>query len=89
VDAENFRSYVDALESKLAKQLDLHMNVIADHLGKMHEAATQGREHAQDANQAALDRQHELNMAQLGHQQALEQGQQAAALAPTPDQGNA
>jgi hypothetical protein len=90
VDAENFRSYVDALETKLAKQLDLHMNVIADHLGKIHEAATQGREHAQDANQAALDRQHELNMAQLGHQQALEQGQQAAALAPQPtDQGQA
>jgi hypothetical protein len=84
VDAENFRSYVDALESKLAKQLDLHMNAIADHLGKIHEAATQGREHAQAANQAALDRQHELNMAQLGHQQALEQGQQAAALAPQP-----
>lgn len=71
VDAENFRSYVDALESKLAKQLDLHMSTIADHLSKIHETATQGRQHA-----------HEANMAVLEHQHALEQAQQTAALQP-------
>ncbi len=39
-------------------------------------------EHSHEATQNELDRQHEAQMAQLGHEQALEQGQQAADLAP-------
>ena len=83
VDAENFRSYVEALEQRLGKILDLHMAKLT----AIHDAATQGRQHATDAAQAALDRAHEVGIAALTHQHTLEQGQQAAALAPAPPPG--
>ncbi len=73
VDAENFRSYVDALEGRLAKSLDLHMQHLTETLTRTHE-------HLQNA----ADRAHEVGMEGLKHQHALEQGQQAAALAPAP-----
>lgn len=69
VDAENFRSYVDALETRLGHVLNLHMSK----LEAMHTAI-----------QGMHDRAHEVGMAAMAHQHALEQGQQAAALAPEP-----
>lgn len=73
-DAENFRSYVDASESKVAQMLDLHFKAVTDQLARTHE-------HVQNA----IAQTHERQMATVNHQQALEQGQQAAALAPPAD----
>ncbi len=70
VDAENFRSYVDAMESRLAKSLDFHMQHLSEHLGRLHEA---GLTAAQQAHERALSAQE--------HAQNLEQ--QAAAPTPT------
>lgn len=92
VDAENFRSYVDALENRLNKSLDLHMQAISDHVGKLHEAFTQGTQHAHEATQNALDRQQQASLAAQQHQQALEAQANQAALTPQPTdngQGNA
>lgn len=80
-DAENFRSFTDAIETKVGKLFDLHLQNFA---------------HAQEAQQAQLQRTHEMVQALVGHQQALqqgaqqhqntlEQGQQAAALTPQSD----
>jgi len=77
VDAENFRSYVDALESKIAHRLDLHMQDVNAAVDRLHE-------HLQSNKQMA----HEVGMAHLEHKHALEQGQQAAALAPPPTNGD-
>jgi hypothetical protein len=62
VDAENFRSYVDALESRLAKQLDLHMNRLTAAIGVHQAAASQAADHV-----------HDLHLETLKHQQALAQ----------------
>lgn len=70
VDAENFRSAVDAMQSDIAKKLDLHMQQVSDALQRQHE-------HVQNA----LDRIHEVNMAKLGHRQTLEAGAQQAEIA--------
>lgn len=72
VDAENARTVEEALENKLAKLLDIKLA----HVNQLHERMTQ-----------MSDQTHEAGMAQLEHQHALEQGQQAAALAPVPAQG--
>lgn len=63
VDAENLRSYVDALEQNLAKKLDLHLAHVSQLLTQTHEASMQGREHAhaleladRQAQQAQADR---------------------------------
>ncbi len=75
VDAENFRSYVDASEQRLAKILDLHMQKVTTALTQQHEAHTQARDHA-----------HEAGITAMQHAHTLEQGQQAADLAPEPAQ---
>jgi hypothetical protein len=58
VDAENFRSYVDALETRLAHSLGLHMDALKQMIQQQHESATQGRDHAHDlalaSHEAAL-----------------------------------
>jgi hypothetical protein len=72
-DAENARSFVDAEAAGISKVLDLHMKKVADAVNVLHDHATQNKDHA-----------HELAMAVVQHQQALEQGQQATALAPPP-----
>ncbi len=62
---------------------------------KIHEAATQGREHGHEIRMAQIDHQHEIAktavsvvgdaaLAEQQHGHALDQGQQAADLAPTP-----
>jgi hypothetical protein len=73
VDAENFRSYVDAMESRLAHKLDLHMAPLVTAVQHLHEARTQ-----------TADQLHEIGMARLEHAHALQQAQQAAALQPPP-----
>ena len=66
IDAEDARTYADAIENKVGGLLDLHMA----RLGQIHDAIQQA--HAQ---------QHEAAMSQMEHRQALEQGQQGAAFA--------
>lgn len=68
LDAEDARTFVDAMESRIGRLLDLHMQK----LGQVHEA--QQQQHAQAHEHAAA-----LELAQLGHQQALALGAQQAA----------
>lgn len=79
LDAENARTFVDALENKIGRELELHMAK----LDQVHQAITQHTDLAHEAVQSELDRQHEREMADVGHQQALEQ----MAAAPTPTTG--
>lgn len=94
VDAENARSFVDALENRFAGQLEAHMK----HLTQMHEAIQATHDRAHEVGMAAVDHQKALEQGQQAHAQsleqgaqsnanALEQGQQAADLAPEPAQG--
>lgn len=69
IDAENFRSYVDASENKIAQMLNLHLERVSQQMQQTHE-------HVQNA----LDRIHEVNLARVQHAQALEQGQQQASM---------
>jgi hypothetical protein len=97
IDAEEARTFVDAVEQRSGKALDLHM----EHLGHAqealhataqmtHEKVLSQQEHEQALQQAAMEHQQTLEQAQQGQQHALEQGQQAADLAPEPnDQGQA
>jgi hypothetical protein len=66
IDAEDARTYVDAIENKVSGMLELHMAK----LGQVHEAI-----------QAQQDRMHEVGLAALQHSHALEQGQQGADIA--------
>ncbi len=70
VDAENFRSFVDAEQSKLAQMLDLHMQKVTEVMQRTHEHV-----------QSALDRMHEVNLERVKHQHAMQQGAQQAAVA--------
>jgi hypothetical protein len=99
IDAEQARTFVDAVEQRSGKALDLHM----EHLGHAQEALHATAQMTHEQGQADLQHAHEIAMAQIEHQQAmeqaqqgqqhaLEQGQQAADLAPAPepnDQGQA
>lgn len=84
INAENARTFVDAAENRIAKELELHMAK----LDQVHAAVSQAHDHGHEATQAELDRQHEKELAQMGHEQALEQGQQQAALNP-PNEASA
>lgn len=64
IDAEDARTFIDAMENRLGSALDLHMSK----LGIVHEV-----------QQNAHDRTHDVNMALLGQQHALEAGQQEQA----------
>lgn len=75
-DAENFRSYVDASEQRIATMLNLHMQ-------RQSEISQQLHEHLQ----SGLDRQHERVLALLQHQHAMQQGAQAASLMPAGGTG--
>jgi len=74
------------LQQQDAQQADLerqHAAQIAT-AGQQHEAGMAAADGAQSADDAEAQRQHDAAMAQLGHQQSLEQQQQAAALQPPP-----
>ncbi len=83
IDAEDARTFIDAMENRLSTALEMHMA----RLGQAHEAIQAVHDQVHEAALQASDQQHEVGMAQLGHDQALEQGQQAAALAPQPEAG--
>jgi hypothetical protein len=85
VDAENFRSYVDASEARLAKLLEFHMTKLTQQFD--HQQST--KQHAHEVGMSGLEHQHALAQSAQEHQQALEAGQQAAALAPQPQPGGA
>jgi hypothetical protein len=73
IDAENFRSYVDAMESRLAKTLDLHMEHFKEISGQLHDAA-----------ESLKQQRHDRALSAQEHGQTLQQTAQAAALAPPP-----
>lgn len=99
VDAENLRSFADALEQRLSDKLDLHMQTISAALEHSHELNLQRQQQAHDVQLAALE--HGANLQQQAqqqgadlqqsaqeHAQTLQQQAQQAALAPSPtDQG--
>jgi hypothetical protein len=89
VDAENFRSYVDAIEQKVSGALDLHMQHVNQAIDRLHEHFQNTQQQAHEVGMAQLEHQHALREAQQGQQHALEQGQQAADLAPAPEGTNA
>lgn len=72
IDAEDARTFVDAMESRLGHALSLHL----EKLGHLRDHVAQIREHT-----------HEKDLAVMGHAHALEAGQQAADLAPEPTAG--
>ncbi len=80
----------------LLAQMDNAAKIYAAHITASKEAATTqdaaqlemkatGIQHAHEQYQSAMDKAHEFQMAQLEHQHALEQGAQAAELAPQPE----
>ncbi len=73
IDAENLRSYVDALETRLGKVLDLHMAK----LDQVHQMITQQADQAHDAGLQFAQHAHEQQMAntQAQHAQALQASQ--------------
>jgi hypothetical protein len=84
IDAENARTYIDALENRWGKALDLHMEKLTHATQLLH-----------DEHQGAMDRTHDVNMAGLTHDQTMQQADQAqqhtqanaeqqAALTPEP-----
>lgn len=85
LDAEDARTFVNALEAGAGKALDLHMQQV-DHAAS---AATQGRDHAHEILQATIDHAQTMQQADQGHQQALAEGQQghAQAMQQTAQQG--
>jgi hypothetical protein len=96
IDAEEARTFVDAVEQRSAKALDLHMehvghaqDVIHATAQMTHEKALSEQEHEQALQAAQVGHQQALEQGAQGHQQALEQGQQAADLAPEPAEPSA
>lgn len=94
LDAENARTFVDAMENRLSKALELHMARLSQAHEAQQQQHAQAHEHAsalelaqtQHAQALALgEQQHAqgLEAGDQGHQQALEQSAQAAALQPT------
>lgn len=86
LDVESARTFVDAVEARAGKALDLHLQQV-DHVAA---AATQGRDHAQQILQSTLDHAQTLQQADQGQAHALQQGQQghAQALEQTAQQGD-
>jgi hypothetical protein len=80
VDAENARSFVDAIEAKGAEALKAHMARISQHADHVHEAALtamqQAHETAQLGAQATIDQQ--AQDSQQSHEQGLQADQNAA-----------
>jgi hypothetical protein len=80
VDAENARSFVDALEQKGAQALQAHMDRLKQHADHLHEAALtamqQAHERATMGAQATIDQQAQDSAQQ--HQAGLQADQNAA-----------
>ncbi len=78
IDAEDARTFVDALENKMATALELHMTK----LGQIHEAIQAQHDSAHDVALTAVQHQHERDMADQAQAAASEQMAQQAALTP-------
>ncbi len=87
LNAENARTFVEALESRIGKMLELHMAKLQQahetglaKIAELHAAGDQGREHAQDVTSQLLDHSHErdLQLAEHAHKETL------AAMKPEP-----
>jgi len=74
VDAENFRSYVDALEQRIAKDADLRLKI----------AHTLAQHHA-EAAQATAQRTHDTMAMALEHAHDHAMAEHSAALQPEPE----
>jgi len=75
IDAENARTYIDALEQRWGKALDLHMEKIAQVSQQLHDQHSQAHGQAHEAGLAAMQHQHDLAAADQAHQQTLQQGE--------------
>ncbi len=92
LDAENARTYVDAVENRLSKLLELHMAKL-DHVHQMqveahsaaHDVALASLQHQHATDQLAQQASQQAAASDQGHQQQLEAQQQAADLQPAPD----
>lgn len=71
----------DATAIRVA-ELGAKKDLIAESYEDREEALALGAQHAHEAEEAARDRQHELDTAQLGHERALELGAQPPPLNP-------
>lgn len=81
LDAENARTFVEALEAKWSKMLDLHMTTLTQEhekylarLAEMHTAGDQGRSHAHEVIKQQQDHAHERSMqiAEHAHKETIE-----------------
>jgi hypothetical protein len=85
VDAENFRSYVDSLEQRIAKDADLRLK-IAHTLAQHHADAAQATaQRTHDTMAMALEHAHDHAMADKTAQHAQDLAQTQAALQPAPE----
>lgn len=72
IDAEDARTFVDAMQAKLGKALELHL----EQLGHMKDHIMQARDH-----------QHEKEMAESAHVNAIDAATHQAAITPAPANG--
>jgi hypothetical protein len=95
VDAENLRSFADALEQRLSDKLDLHMQAITTALEHSHEANMARQQQAHDLQQMTLEhaqtlaqqrQQGQIDQATAAAQQQAAQAQQAQQPAQGPQQ---
>lgn len=86
VDAENFRSYVDALEQRIAKDADLRLHLAKAIVGHQADVTQQAQQQTHDTMALALEHAHDHAMAdqQAQHQQSL--AVTNAALQPPPNE---
>lgn len=83
IDAENLRSYVDALETRLGKVLDLHMAK----LQAVHDLVSQGADHAHEATLQGMTQAHERAQTATQADAAMAQQIQAQQAQPATEPG--
>ena len=78
-DAENFRSYVDASEQRIAQMLQMHLQRVTDSQQQLHDHLQAGLERAHATSMAMLEQQHAMQQTRLQQAQIAQAGQQAQA----------
>lgn len=80
LDAENARTFVEALESRIGKMLELHMHTLSQkheeslaRIAELHGAGEQGRTHSHEAIKQQQDHAHErtLQIAEHAHKETV------------------
>ena len=84
VDAENFRSYVDASEERIAKLLDMHLAKVSDQMTRTHEAVQNLQQQRHEVALEHVKHAHAMAQGEQATQSALAQNAQQAALQPPP-----